>query len=74
MVVLDLIAAQVLLHLGDVGLQAEAGHILQPDRLRLVPVAVAVELVKGLGQLLDVIAVVGIFRQGEVLLSTRSCI
>ena len=65
LVVLDAVLVQVGLHLGDVALQAEGAHILQPLLLGSVLVAVAVDGVEGLGQLLDVLALVALL--GELI-------
>ena len=68
LVVLDLIAAEILLHLGDVDGQAVLGHGRLPLLLALVLPAGAVLVVEAPGQLLDVVAVVAVLGEGDVLL------
>ena len=68
MVVLDAVPAQIGLHLGDVPLQAEGRQGLQALCLLYVPVLVSVEVVEGLGQFPDIIAVIAVLGKGHLLL------
>ena len=69
LVILDAVAQQVGLHLGDVGPEAEGGQGVETGLLVCVRVAVAVRGVEGLGQLLDVVAVVAVLREGNGVLA-----
>ena len=68
LIVHDAVLEQVLLHLGDVDGQAVLGHLVQPLLLGQVLPAVPVLFIDGLGQLLDVVPVVALLREGDVLL------
>ena len=68
LVVLNLVPAQILLHLGDVALEAKVGHGLLALLLALVHPAVAVLGAEGGGQLADVVALIAVLGEGHVLL------
>ena len=68
-IVFNLIPAQILLHFGDVPLQAELGHCLLALVLGPVLPAGALLLQKGLRQLPDVVPVVPVLGEGRGVLS-----
>ena len=63
LVVLDAVAGQIGLHLGDVAAQAELGQRVVAYLLLAAQVLVALLLVERLGQLPDVVAVVAVLRE-----------
>ena len=63
LVVLDAVAGQIGLHLGDVAAQAELGQRVVAHLLLAVQVLVALLLVEGLRQLADIVAVVAVLRE-----------
>ena len=69
LVIHDAVALQVGLHAGDIYRQAVLSQLVQPLLLRQVLPAVPVLLIDGLGQLLDIVAVVALLGEGEVLLA-----
>ena len=69
LVVVDAVAAKVGLHLGDVSVQAEAGHGSVALGDVLAQKAVAVLGVKRLGQLLDVLALIAVLGEGDLVLA-----
>ena len=60
LVVLDAVAGQIGLHLGDVAAQAELGQRVVASLLLAVQVLIALLLVERLGQLADIVAVVAV--------------
>ena len=65
LVVPDAVALQVGFHLGDVAVQAEAGQVGVAPGLIHVHVGVAVDVVKGPGQVADVLALVAVLGEGH---------
>ena len=69
LVVLNAVAAQVGLHLGDVPVQTEAGHGLVAALHVLLQIFFAVSVVEGLGQVLDIVAVVAVLGKLHLVLA-----
>ena len=68
LVVHDAVLFQILLHLGDIDRQAVLRHLVQALLLGQLLPAVPVGVMDGAGQLLDVLAVIALLREGEILL------
>ena len=69
LVVLNAVAAQVGLHLGDVPVQTEAGHGLVAGLQVLLQVFLAVSVVESLCQLPDIVAVVAVLGEFHLVLA-----
>ena len=69
LVVLHAVALEIGLHLGDVPVQSEAGHGRVALGHVLIQIALAVLVIEGFGQLLDVLAVVAVLGEGNLVLA-----
>ena len=69
LVVVDAVAAKVGLHLRDVAVEAEAGHGSVALAYVLIQKAVAVLIIEGFRQLLDILALIAVLGESDLVLA-----